>query len=88
MNFLLQGGSSPEARQAHNLKVVGSNPTPAPIYAKRTPCIESYVVYEVQIKTRVASSSHESTWRLAPFLILIRNSDIILLFFDKNFILT
>jgi hypothetical protein len=29
--ILLQGGSSPVARQAHNLKVVGSNPTPAPI---------------------------------------------------------
>ena len=27
------GWSSPVARQAHNLKVVGSNPTPAPIKA-------------------------------------------------------
>ncbi len=27
------GWSSPVARQAHNLKVVGSNPTPAPNFA-------------------------------------------------------
>jgi hypothetical protein len=27
------GWSSPVARQAHNLKVVGSNPTPASIFA-------------------------------------------------------
>jgi len=27
---LVAGWSSPVARQAHNLKVVGSNPTPAP----------------------------------------------------------
>jgi len=26
----LQGGAARLARQAHNLKVVGSNPTPAP----------------------------------------------------------
>ena len=28
------GWSSPVARQAHNLKVVGSNPTPATKYSK------------------------------------------------------
>jgi hypothetical protein len=27
--FIIAGWSSPVARQAHNLKVVGSNPTPA-----------------------------------------------------------
>ncbi len=31
------GWSSPVARQAHNLKVVGSNPTPA-TNAKQSPC--------------------------------------------------
>eukprot|EP00553_Chaetoceros_curvisetus_P014974 CAMPEP_0204650402 /NCGR_PEP_ID=MMETSP0718-20130828/11494_1 /ASSEMBLY_ACC=CAM_ASM_000674 /TAXON_ID=230516 /ORGANISM="Chaetoceros curvisetus" /LENGTH=58 /DNA_ID=CAMNT_0051673809 /DNA_START=141 /DNA_END=317 /DNA_ORIENTATION=+ len=30
------GWSSPVARQAHNLKVVGSNPTPAPIGALKS----------------------------------------------------
>ena len=29
MIFFIAGWSSPVARQAHNLKVVGSNPTPA-----------------------------------------------------------
>ena len=29
-SHLLQGGAARLARQAHNLKVVGSNPTPAP----------------------------------------------------------
>ena len=29
MGFIGAGWSSPVARQAHNLKVVGSNPTPA-----------------------------------------------------------
>ena len=33
------GWSSPVARQAHNLKVVGSNPTPA-TNAKRTPQVD------------------------------------------------
>ena len=28
-NLIIAGWSSPVARQAHNLKVVGSNPTPA-----------------------------------------------------------
>ena len=31
------GWSSPVARQAHNLKVVGSNPTPATIHQKTKP---------------------------------------------------
>ncbi len=31
---LIAGWSSPVARQAHNLKVVGSNPTPATKYKK------------------------------------------------------
>src|SRR5689334_11551788 len=31
------GWSSPVARQAHNLKVVGSNPTPAPNLTKASP---------------------------------------------------
>jgi hypothetical protein len=30
LSHLLQGGAARLARQAHNLKVVGSNPTPAP----------------------------------------------------------
>ena len=32
---LVAGWSSPVARQAHNLKVVGSNPAPAPKYLDR-----------------------------------------------------
>src|SRR6218665_491601 len=31
------GWSSPVARQAHNLKVLGSNPSPAPISVKKSP---------------------------------------------------
>jgi hypothetical protein len=30
LNCFIAGWSSPVARQAHNLKVVGSNPAPAP----------------------------------------------------------
>ncbi len=33
-SHLLQGGAARLARQAHNLKVVGSNPTPAPNFIR------------------------------------------------------
>lgn len=35
LNKNVAGWSSPVARQAHNLKVVGSNPTPATKYTKQ-----------------------------------------------------
>jgi len=35
-NPYIAGWSSPVARQAHNLKVVGSNPTPATKYARNS----------------------------------------------------
>ena len=42
-NNFVAGWSSPVARQAHNLKVVGSNPTPQPafsLYIKWLPCYQ------------------------------------------------
>ena len=39
------GWSSPVARQAHNLKVVGSNPTPATIKNVPPPLVEAAVVF-------------------------------------------
>ena len=37
MKLINAGWSSPVARQAHNLKVVGSNPTPATNIKKAAP---------------------------------------------------
>jgi hypothetical protein len=51
------GWSSPVARQAHNLKVVGSNPTPATIASSAA-----------WPESRVADLAH----RKQPFLILLR----------------
>jgi hypothetical protein len=44
-SFLIAGWSSPVARQAHNLKVVGSNPTPATSF----PLATSRVARDFQI---------------------------------------
>src|SRR5712664_3201746 len=37
--WFIAGWSSPVARQAHNLKVIGSNPIPATTLGKKTPAI-------------------------------------------------
>jgi hypothetical protein len=44
------GWSSPVARQAHNLKVVGSNPTPATTFTGSKVCISKLLETKVQLK--------------------------------------
>ena len=54
----LPGWSSPVARQAHNLKVVGSNPTPAT--KKSLPTSLEYtvpIVWEILFKTNAGSDA-------------------------------
>ena len=46
------GWSSPGARQAHNLKVVGSNPTPATKYSKQYQCTNGHPRVAISICTR------------------------------------
>ncbi len=45
------GWSSPVARQAHNLKVVGSNPTPATnFFLKTKSCVTQSLTLDIKIK--------------------------------------
>ena len=43
-NPYIAGWSSPVARQAHNLKVVGSNPTPATKLTPVTQCVAGFLI--------------------------------------------
>jgi hypothetical protein len=57
-HHLAAGWSSPVARQAHNLKVVGSNPTPA----TKTSPVTQKVTGLSHIRTLAATTAMESPW--------------------------
>src|SRR5690606_19287205 len=54
------GWSSPVARQAHNLKVVGSNPTPATTITPSGPPLRLHL--ELDNKRRMIARLHPPTW--------------------------
>ena len=65
------GWSSPVARQAHNLKVTGSNPVPAPkvqsLYAPRPIVAGVFLYLRVQVRVAFAQRSPRQTRIFLPF---------------------